>query len=68
MTGWEGTRGGRAYKQPPHGWERKGLKVKGIYDNGNDDWLGIDKKSWPVAYHGFRNPAFVLPKVIKGNY
>ncbi|CAG8530596.1 11382_t:CDS:2 [Diversispora eburnea] len=22
------------------------------YDNGDDTWLGIDKNSWPVSYHG----------------
>ena len=39
MTGYVGKRGGEPYKQPPHGWTRKGLKVSGKYDNGNDDWL-----------------------------
>ncbi|CAG8814955.1 22378_t:CDS:2, partial [Dentiscutata erythropus] len=24
----------------------------GKYDNGDDTWLGIDKNSWPVSYHG----------------
>ena len=55
--------------QPPEGWTRKGLKVISIFDNGNDHWLSMDEKtSWPVAYHGFKNFDFVLPKVIKGNY
>lgn len=64
MTGWEGKRGGRVYKQPSNGWIRKGLKVSKVFDNGNDDWLGTDDKAWPVVYHGFKNPNFVLPKVI----
>ncbi len=39
MTGYVGFRGGVKYVQPPEGWIRKGLKVTGKYDNGNDDWL-----------------------------
>ena len=64
MTGYVGTRGGKVYKQPPVGWIRKGLNVSGIFDNGDDSWLGTGDKSWPVAYHGFKAPNFVLPKVI----
>ena len=31
-----------------------GLKVRGKYDNGNDDWLECNgnKNEWAVAYHG----------------
>ena len=54
MTGYVGTRGGKPYKQPPSGWFRKGLKVFGVFDNGNNNWLGTDDKSWPVVYHGFK--------------
>ncbi len=67
MHGWEGKRGEKSYKQPPLGWIRKGLKVMGVFDNGNDDWLGTYEVSWPIAYHDFKIPNFVLPKVIKGN-
>ena len=59
-------RGGMPYIQPPKGWIRKGLKVSGVYDNGDDSWLGTDDNAWPVVYHGFRDPDFVLGKVIKG--
>jgi hypothetical protein len=37
------------------------LKVSGLYDDGNDDWLGMDDKAWPVAYHGTRNYDFAVP-------
>ena len=68
MTGYVGTRGGMPYIQPPKGWIRKGLKVSKVFDNGDDTWLGTDYKAWPVAYHGFREPDYVIPKVIHGNY
>ncbi|CAG8510173.1 16246_t:CDS:1 [Gigaspora rosea] len=44
-------RGSIQYKRP-YGWKRFGLKVAGKYDNGDDKWLGKDKNSWPVSYHG----------------
>ena len=54
-SGWEvgGKRGGYPY-YPPEGWKGFGLKVKGKYDEGNDDWLAYDGNSneWAVAYHG----------------
>ncbi len=61
MTGYKGKRGGEDYQQPPKGWVRIGLKVSGLFDDGNDDWLGTDKKAWPVAYHGTKNNDFVVP-------
>jgi len=38
----------------PCGWYRFALKVKGLFDNGSDAWLGTtqDTNVWPVAYHG----------------
>lgn len=60
MDGYEGTRGNEIYKQPPVGWLGKGLSVSNRFD-GNDDWLGTDEKSWPVAYHACKNIAFTLP-------
>ena len=54
-SGWEvgGKRGGLPYT-PPQGWKGFGLKVKGKYDNGNDDWISCNgnKNEWAVAYHG----------------
>ena len=54
-SGWEvgGKRGGLPYT-PPQGWKGFGLKVKGKYDNGNDEWINCDgnKNEWAVAYHG----------------
>ena len=46
-------RGGFDYF-PPKGWKGYGLKVKGCYDHGNDDWLAYDgnENEWAVAYHG----------------
>jgi len=37
------------------------LKVSGIFDGGNDDWLGTDDKAWPVAYHGTKSLDFSVP-------
>ena len=55
VIGWEegGTRGGFKYF-PPEGWKGFGLKVWDEYDNGNNDWLGMDgnPNEWAVAYHG----------------
>ena len=54
-SGWEigGKRGGYPYT-PPQGWKGFGLKVKGKYDGGNDDWIACNGNSneWAVAYHG----------------
>jgi len=54
-SGWEvgRTRGGLPCA-PPEGWKGFGLKVKGVYDNGNDDWIASNGNSneWAVAYHG----------------
>ena len=46
-------RGGEPY-YPPDGWKGYGLNVFGKYDNGNNDWLGMDgnPNEWCVAYHG----------------
>ncbi|RHZ75644.1 hypothetical protein Glove_212g69 [Diversispora epigaea] len=41
--------GGIQY-QRPCGWRRFAVKVSGKYDD--DKWLGTDKNSWPVSYHG----------------
>ena len=54
--GWEegGKRGCFDYFPPVKDWIGFGLKVRGKYDNGNDDWLDFDGNSneWAVAYHG----------------
>ncbi|CAG8595888.1 10285_t:CDS:1 [Paraglomus occultum] len=44
-------RGNVQYRRPC-GWKRFALKVAGKYDNGDNTWLGIDKRAWPVSYHG----------------
>jgi len=46
-------RGGFKYL-PPKGWKGFGLKVKDMYDGGNNDWLSMNGNSneWAVAYHG----------------
>ena len=67
-------RGGYPYT-PPMGWIGFGLKVRGNYDNGNDDWLNYDgnKNEWAVAYHGVgvgkdsKNPADTIRLIIKGD-
>ena len=37
----------------PIGYKGYGLKVKGLYDNGDDTWLGYTNKvgEWYIAYH-----------------
>ena len=39
---------------PPLGWIGIGLKVLDKYDNGNNDWIGMNNSEgeWCVAYHG----------------
>ena len=48
------TRGGRPYSPPKHNWVGYGLKVWDQYDNGNNDWIGMDgnPNEWAVAFHG----------------
>ena len=45
---------GRLKYYPPIGWTGIGLKVLDKYDQGNNDWIGMDNKEgeWCVAYHG----------------
>jgi hypothetical protein len=47
-------RGGLYDYHAPDGFFRYGLKVSGMYDNGNDTWLGCSNVpgEWAVAYHG----------------
>ena len=68
MDGYEGIRGKEVYKQPPVGWIGKGLNVSTKFDKGNDEWLGTEKNSWPVAYHACKHIAITLPQVLKGNF
>ena len=53
-NGDEQKRGGMTYYQPNSNWIRLGLRVKGRYDNGNDDWLMMNgnPREWAVAFHG----------------
>jgi len=52
------SRGGSQF-QRPCGWDKKAIKVVGLYEN--DDWLGVCGSNsryesvgneWPVSYHG----------------
>ena len=47
-------RGGLEYFPPDSNWVGYGLKVKDLYDNKNNDWIGMDgnPNEWAVAYHG----------------
>ena len=53
-NGDEQKRGGMPYYQPNSNWIRLGLRVKGRYDDGNDDWLMMNgnPREWAVAFHG----------------
>ena len=60
-------RGGYPYTPPPKGWKGYGLKVKDVYDDGNNDWLAYDgnPNEWAVAYHGIGNNAFSVEETTK---
>jgi hypothetical protein len=47
-------RGGIPYHPPTNKWVGYGLKVWDQYDNGNNDWIGMDgnENEWAVAFHG----------------
>ena len=47
-------RGGREYFPPDNKWIGFGLRVMDIYDNGNNEWIGMNgnPNEWAVAYHG----------------
>ena len=53
-NGEEQKRGGMPYYQPNSNWIRLGLRVKGRYDDGNDDWLMMNgnPREWAVGFHG----------------
>lgn len=46
-------RGGRDYHQPDSTWKRLGLRVLGLYGDG-DRWIGMDGSAgeWLVGFHG----------------
>ena len=47
-------RGGKEYFPPDENWVGFGLKVYGLYDNNNNDWIAMNgnPNEWAVAYHG----------------
>ena len=47
-------RGGREYFPPDNNWIGFGLRVLNQYDNGNNEWIGMNgnPNEWAVAYHG----------------
>ena len=69
------TRGGEKYI-PPEGWKGYGLKVKDMYDNGNNDWLHYDNREgeWCIAYRPIKNDKNIdeakinVTKIAKGNF
>jgi len=54
---------------PPLGWDGYGLKVTGMYDNGDDTWLGYSnvEGEWYIAYHGTGGND-VIKKIIVGGF
>ena len=54
---------------PPKGWKGVGLNVIGIYDNGNNAWLGRKKKKgeWYICYHGTRKKKSIK-EIIENNF
>ncbi|CAG8815270.1 10643_t:CDS:2, partial [Gigaspora margarita] len=51
--GWTFKRGNEPY-QPPYGWKRFAINIKRYGDN---KWLGTDRNSWPVSFHGTNKDA-----------
>ncbi|RIB04050.1 hypothetical protein C2G38_1988971 [Gigaspora rosea] len=47
-NGWTFKRGNEPYK-PPYGWKRFAINIKRYGDN---KWIGTDRNSWPVSFHG----------------
>ena len=58
-SGWgkNETRGGEKYIPPVNNWKGYGLKVRGLYDKGNDEWLNYENKKgeFAIAYMGINN-------------
>ena len=54
---------------PPLGWYGYALKVKGKYDNGDNDWLGMDNSAgeWYIAYHGTGGNE-IPKKILEGGF
>ena len=42
---------------PPIGWTGIGLKAWGLYDNGDNSWIGCNNSDgeWYIAYHGIKS-------------
>ena len=42
---------------PPLGWFGIGIKAWGLYDNGDNSWIGTNnsKGEWYIAYHGIKS-------------
>ena len=54
---------------PPIGWTGVGLKVKNIYDEGDNIWLGRKKTKgeWYICYHGTKTK-HSIEQIIKNNF
>ena len=77
VSGWgkNELRGNKPYNGP-EGWIGIGLKVLDKYDNGNNEWIGMNntKGEWCVAYHGVGrsqnsdNVKDITGKIFKGGF
>ena len=54
---------------PPKGWTGVGLAVQDIYDEGDNTWLGREKKKgeWYICYHGTKTKQSI-EQIIKYNF
>ena len=52
---------------PPKGWTGVGLKVKDLYDEGDNTWLGRKKKDgeWYIVYHGTKTKKSIKGIIMK---
>ena len=53
---------------PPTGWTAIGLKVRGCYDDGNNDWLDVknERGEWYNGYHGVKTVDAIYNIIFEG--
>ena len=53
---------------PPLGWIAVGLKVKDMYDNGDNTWLGTSNVDgeWYIGYHGIKDKNSIYEIISNG--
>jgi len=47
----ECTYGKLTCKDPPEGWKQTKFNVSNKFDNGDNKWLDVHDRGWPVVYY-----------------